>query len=96
MFIIKFENSTSTHKKGLPCYLSWYRLPTPVFLGFPGGSACKESTCDGGDLDSIPELGREEGMATHSSIFAWRIPKDRAAWQAVVHGVAKSWTRLSD
>ena len=34
----------------------------------------------------------EEGMATHSSILAWRIPMDRAAWQATVHGVAKSRT----
>ena len=38
----------------------------------------------------------EEGMATHSSILAWRIPMDRGAWQATVHGVAKSWTRLSN
>ena len=34
----------------------------------------------------------EEGMATHSSILAWRIPMDRGAWQPTVHGVAKSWT----
>ena len=32
----------------------------------------------------------EEGMATHSSILAWRIPLNRRAWQATVHGVAKS------
>ena len=31
-------------------------------------------------------------MATHSSILAQRIPMDRGAWQATVHGVAKSWT----
>ena len=37
----------------------------------------------------------EEGMATHSSILAWRIPMDRGAWRATVHGVAKSWTWLS-
>ena len=36
----------------------------------------------------------EEGMATHSSVFAWRIPMDRGAWQATVHKVVKSWTRL--
>ena len=34
----------------------------------------------------------EEGMATHSSILAWRIPMDRGAWQAAAHGVAKSQT----
>ena len=38
----------------------------------------------------------EEGMATHSSILAWRIPMDRGAWQATVHGVPKSQTQLSD
>ena len=38
----------------------------------------------------------EEGLATHSSILAWGIPMDRGAWQAIVHGVAKGWTRLSD
>ena len=63
-------------------------------LGFPGDSDGKESTCNVGDLGSIPGLGRslEEGMATHSSILAWRIPLDRRAWWATVHGVAKSWT----
>ena len=34
----------------------------------------------------------EEGVAVHSSILAWRIPMDRGARQATVHGVAKSWT----
>ena len=38
----------------------------------------------------------QEGMATHSSILAWRISKDRGAWRAEVHGVAESWTQLSD
>ena len=31
----------------------------------------------------------EEGIATHSSILAWRIPKDRGAWQATVHRVKR-------
>ena len=31
----------------------------------------------------------EEEMATHSSILAWRIPMDRGAWQAIVHGVQR-------
>ena len=38
----------------------------------------------------------EEDMATYSSILAWRIPMDRGAWGAADHGVAKSWTQLSD
>ena len=37
------------------------RLPTPVFLGFPGGSDGKESACHAGDLGSIPGLGRSPG-----------------------------------
>ena len=37
----------------------------------------------------------EEGMETHSSVLAWRIPTDRGARRAAVHGVAKSRTRLS-
>ena len=38
----------------------------------------------------------EEYMATHCSIFAWRIPMDRGAWRSTVHGVSKSRMRLSD
>ena len=50
-------------------------LPTPVFLGFPGGSDSKESACNAGDLGLIPGLEDplEKGMTTHSSILAWRI-----------------------
>ena len=55
------------------------RLPTPVFLGFPCGSAGKESTCSVGNLGLIPGLGWEDplekGKATHPSILAWRIPR---------------------
>ena len=38
----------------------------------------------------------EEGMATHSSILAWRTLMDRGASRATVHGIAKSQTRLRD
>ena len=38
----------------------------------------------------------EKGMATHSSILAWRIPMDRGAWMGPVHGTVKSWTCVSD
>ena len=47
----------------------------------------------------VQSLGREdppeEGVATLSSIFGWRIPMNRGAWQATVHGVTKSRTQLS-
>ena len=45
------------------------RLPTPVFLGFPGGSAGKESACNAGDLGSIPGVGRSPGEGKGSSIL---------------------------
>ena len=64
-------------------------------MGFPGGSAGKESTCSVGDLGQL--LGwkdaLEEATATHSSILAWRIPMDRRAWKATDHGVPKSRTQ---
>ena len=63
-------------------------------MGFPGGSDGKESAFNVEDLGSITGLGRSPGggMAIHSSILAWRIPMDRGAWWAIVHGVAKSRT----
>ena len=46
------------------------------FVGFPGGSAGKESTCNAGDLGLTVgwEDPLEQGTATHPSILAWRIP----------------------
>ena len=46
-------------------------------LGFPGGSVSKESACNVGILGLIPGAGRSPGggMATHSSILSWRIPR---------------------
>ena len=74
------------------------RLPTPVFLGFPGGSDSKESTCNVGDLGLIPGLGRSpgEGNGYPLQYSCLENSMDRGAWQAPVHGVAKSWTQLSD
>ena len=43
-----------------------------------------------GSLGQKDTLGKE--MATHSSIFAWKNPMDRGAWQVTAHGVAKSQT----
>ena len=58
---------------GLQCRRPWFnswvkkfpwrrdRLPTPVFMGFPGGSDSKESACIVGDLGLLPGLGRSPG-----------------------------------
>ena len=55
---------------------------------FPSGSDNKEPACNAGDLGLIDPL--EKGMATHSSILAWRISWTEGAWWATVHGVAES------
>ena len=49
------------------------------------------------DAGSVPGCGRslEKAMAGHSRILAWRIPMDRGAWWATVHGVAESETQLN-
>ena len=58
------------------------RLPTPVFLGFPGGSAGKEYACNAGDLGSIPGLGRSPGEGNGSPLWysCLENPMDGEAW----------------
>ena len=58
--------------------------------GFTGSSAGKEFACNVGSLCLIPGLGRSPGGG--HGILAWRIPMDREAWWATVHGVAKRQT----
>ena len=57
----------------------------------PGGSVVKNPPANEGVMGSIPGLGRSPGggNGTHSSILAWRIPMDRGAWWAIVHGVTQ-------
>ena len=70
------------------------RLPTPVFLGFPGGSDSKESACNAGDLGSIPRLGRAPGGGHGNPLQCSYLenPMDRGAWRAIDHGVSESDT----
>ena len=63
-------------------------------MGFPGGSAGKESTCNARDLGSIPRLERSpgEGKGYPLQCSGLENSMDRGAWQATVHGVVKSRT----
>ena len=61
-------------------------------MGFPGGSAGKESTCNEGDLGSAPGLGRSPGEGDVPTPIFW--PGE--LYGLYIRGVAKSQTRLSD
>ena len=65
---------------------------------FPGGSEGKASAYNAGDPGSIPGSGRSSGEGNGNPLqySCLENPMDGGAWQATVHGVAKSWTRLSD
>ena len=65
-------------------------------MGSPGGSDGKESACNAGDPGSIPGWGRSpgEGNGYPLQYSSLENPMDTGAWQAIVHGVAKSRARL--
>ena len=65
------------------------RLPTPVFLGFPGGSAGKESVCSVGNLGSIPGLERCPGKGKG---YPLQYSGLENSMDCTIHGVAKSQT----
>ena len=67
-------------------------------MSFPGGSEVKASACNAGDLGSIPGSGRSPGEGDGNPLQYSYLenPMDRGAWCATIHGVAKSWTRLSN
>ena len=70
---------------------SWKRdrVPTPVFLGFPGGSAVNGSACNEGDLGSITGLGRFPGEGNSYPLQNSCLEN---SMDCIVHGVAKNWT----
>ena len=74
---------------GHPLQCSWASLVTRLVKNPP---AMRETW-----VQSLSwEDPLKEGLAAHSSVLAWRIPMDRGAWWAIVHGIAKSRTGLSD
>ena len=68
------------------------------FTGFLDSSDGKASAYNAGDVGSIPGLGRSPGEGNGNPLQYSCLENymDRGAWQATVHGVSKSWTRLSD
>ena len=83
---------------------SKYQCPENLDIGFsstndlPGGSDGKTSAYNAGDPGSIPGSGRSpgEGNGNPLQYSCLENPMGGGAWQATVHGVAKSRTRLSD
>ena len=63
-----------------------------VKWGFPGGSAGKESACNAGDLGST--LGWEDALEKGKAPLQYSGLEN--SMDCMVHGVAKSWTQLSD
>ena len=66
-------------------------------MGFPDGSAGKESTCNAGNMGSMPESGRSPGGGNDNppQYSCLENPMDRGGWWATVRRIAKSQTRLS-
>ena len=73
--------------------IHWISIHPLVKLGFPCGSIGKESTCNAGDLGSIPGLGRSPGEAKS---YPLQYSGLENFMDYIVHGVSKSWIWLSD
>ena len=100
-----FSWSSSRKRIHLQCmrpqFYSWVgkipwrrdRLPTPVFLGFPCGSAGKKSACNVGDLGSVPGLGRSPGEGKG---YPLQYSGLENSMDCIIHGATKSQTQLND
>ena len=87
------SEETTNIKERLPT--KWGRYLQIIYLirGFPYGSAGKESACNVGDLGLIPGLGRSPG---EGNSYSFQYSGLENSMDCIVHGVAKSWTRLSN
>ena len=99
--LVKKKKKKNHLQCSIPCFHSWVRkilwrkdrLPTPVFLGFPCGSAGKDSVCSVGDLGSTPGLGRSPGKRKG---YLLQYSGLENSMDHIVHGVPKSRTWLSN
>ena len=69
-----------------------------VLTGFTGGSDNQESACNASDLGSISGSGRASGEGNGNPLqySCLENSMDKGAWQSTVHGVERSYTRLSN
>ena len=83
-------------QKSLAGYSPWDHKR--IIQGFPDDSKDKESTCDAGYLSTIPGSRRSPGEVDGNPLqySCLEDSMDRGAWQATVHGIAKSPTQLSN
>ena len=85
-----FLHGSSVHK----CVFSGYiQFKIYCTLGFPCGSAGKESACNLGDLGSIPGLGRS---SEEKKSYLFQYSGLENSMDCIAHGVTKSWIQLSD
>ena len=77
------------------CFILWVKFQCYhcLFSSFPFGSVSKESTCKAGDLCSIPGLGRSPG---EEKGYPLQYSGLENSMDCIVHGVTKSWTRMSN
>ena len=68
------------------------RLPIPIFLGFPCGSAGKESACNAGDLGLIPGLRRSPGEGKG---YPFHYSGLENSMDCIVHGIAELDTTVT-
>ena len=96
--IFSFQSQRKAMSKSVQTTAQLHSFHMLGTRGFPCSSVGKESACSAGDQSLIPGLGRSPGEGNGNPLLysCLENPMVRGAWWATVHGVAKSWTRLSD
>ena len=97
IWLIRYAEMAKALKKKLKlkliCFNPFIKIPSDLVVkNLPANAG------DAGDVGSIPGLGRSPGEENGSPFqySGLENPRDRGAWRAIVHGAAKSRTRLSD
>ena len=95
--IPKDKSRVKKPKHFIQNWVSIYWIPS-THPRIPRGFNGKESACQAANPNSIPELGKSPGGGNGNPLHysCLKNPMERGAWQAAVHGVAKSRTQLSD